>query len=104
MKRGGWWLTSFFGRSCLQGVLGCGWCWVLFMVVVGSIVGHCVMGHCDVVVVVTCERGGLGRTWDGGTYHGVMKYTMTMNVIHRRLVAMSLSATWHLNSVLERNG
>jgi len=67
VKHGGWWSSSFFGWSWSQGVLGCGWCWVLFMVVVGSIIGCCVTGHCNIVVVVS-EVG-----WDE---HGTGVLTM----------------------------
>ena len=86
-------------------VTGCSGLWLVLGVVHGcSWQRHWVLcdralRHCG-----CCEQGGLGRTWDGGTYHGVMKYTTMMTVICHCLVAMSLLVTWHLNSVLERNG
>ena len=47
------------------------------------------------------QRGGLGQTGTGGAYCGDIKYRTTTNVVRRRLVAMSLLATWHLESVSE---
>jgi len=43
--------------------------------------------------------------WDehgtGGAYCGAIKYKMTMNIVHHRLVATLLLATWHLEPVSE---
>ena len=82
-------------RRCVVSALSCPCC----------IAGPC-RCPCPGCVVVphrraVSEQGGLGRT-EGGTYSGALTMTMNNESIIRRLVAMSLTATWHLHFVLEK--
>ena len=78
-----------------------------------SLVGDVVLPHCRCcwrAVVVReastcccyCQRGELERTYDC-VHTVVSKKCTTTNIVHRRLVATSLRATWNLHSVSDRS-
>jgi len=68
---------------------------------------HIITWLCHGVIISSpvSQCGGLGRRWEGGAYCVVFKIRSNdeqrISVIIHHLVATSLSATWHLVSVLD---